>query len=667
MSRNRKPVARPGSATPPNGPGIELLERRELLSAYYVSWSEGNDANAGTASAPWRTLQHAADSLAAGDVVTVRAGLYAGFQLTTDGTASAPIRFVAEPGVTIDRPNAVTPDAINLEGADYVVIDNFTITGAGRAGIRTVANHHVTIRHNLRDQTGSQWGIFASFSDDLLVENNQVTRQMEHGIYVSNSDRPVIRGNAAWENGGSGIHLRGDADEGGDGIITGALLEGNELWRNGDHDRNANTDPVWAAIDCDGVQDSRIQNNLLRTTFADGIILHRTDGADGSKNNVVANNTIQMHAGSGAALNLQDASTGNTAFNNLLLAASGTAIRISPDSTGGFVSDFNLFLVTSRFLIDGSLSEIGLDEWRTQSGQDAQSLVAADEWEVFADYSLGDHHLKAGSPAVDAGVASLGGRAAPSVDAENAARPVGAAHDLGAYEFGGTPNPGPGPGPRAPDAATVGLEGDIRRALVIRGTAGDDVVLLRQGRRVVVVEVNGSVRGEFRPDTFERILAYGLDGNDRIELALSTRRYTYLDGGAGNDVLLGGGWHDMLMGGGGADTLSGGNGRDTLFGGADADSLDGGRGSDLLLGGATTYDDSPGPLEYIARIVREVRPYRRKSDLLTAGGDIHPMGATTILPDAAANTLLGGRGRDYFFPTVAIDLLSDRTPRERVV
>ena len=52
---------------------IESLEPRRFLSAYFVSPS-GSDAAAGSAAAPWRTLQHAADTVAAGDVVTVRPG-----------------------------------------------------------------------------------------------------------------------------------------------------------------------------------------------------------------------------------------------------------------------------------------------------------------------------------------------------------------------------------------------------------------------------------------------------------------------------------------------------------------------------------------------------------------------------------------------------------------
>lgn len=62
-----------------------------------------------------------------GDQAVVRAGTYAGFNLDHGGTAAAPVAFAADPGVTIDSPNPAGPhagqDGINLEGADYVVID----------------------------------------------------------------------------------------------------------------------------------------------------------------------------------------------------------------------------------------------------------------------------------------------------------------------------------------------------------------------------------------------------------------------------------------------------------------------------------------------------------------------------------------------------------------
>src|SRR4029077_19978877 len=44
-------------------------------TSYYVS-TTGNDSNPGTQAAPWRTIQHAADTARAGSTVNVRGGIY---------------------------------------------------------------------------------------------------------------------------------------------------------------------------------------------------------------------------------------------------------------------------------------------------------------------------------------------------------------------------------------------------------------------------------------------------------------------------------------------------------------------------------------------------------------------------------------------------------------
>src|SRR5207237_7516490 len=84
----------------------------------------------GSTSAPWLSLQHAADSVHPGDTVTVRAGNYKGFNITQSGTSTAPIAFNADPGVVINQPMSWGGIlfGINASGPSYNIINGFTIT-----------------------------------------------------------------------------------------------------------------------------------------------------------------------------------------------------------------------------------------------------------------------------------------------------------------------------------------------------------------------------------------------------------------------------------------------------------------------------------------------------------------------------------------------------------
>jgi parallel beta-helix repeat protein len=401
---------------------FETLEPRLALAALYVA-TNGNDSNSGSADDPWLTLQKAANSVRAGDTVVVRPGEYAGFDLRRDGTTADRIIFAAQPGVVINSPNSRTPDGINLEGADYVTIDGFTVVGMPRTGIRSVTNHGVILRNNRCDQNG-RWGILTGFSEDVTIENNECSRSAaEHGIYVSNSaDNPVVRGNVLWGNRANGLHMNGDIEVGGgDGIISAALVENNAIYDNG---RGGGS-----GINCDGVQSSRIQNNLLYNNHASGISLYRIDGGGSSIGNVVVNNTIVQAADARWAINIADGSTGNTLLNNILFNAHPFrgVITVESDSLVGLVSDYNV--VMDRFSADGGGTRLTLAQWRAATGQDAHSIIAAPA-DLFVDPAASDYRLKSGSPAIDRGTASQ----APSHDLAGIARPSGAAVDIGAYE-----------------------------------------------------------------------------------------------------------------------------------------------------------------------------------------------------------------------------------------
>ena len=106
-------------------------------ATFWVS-ADGDDAAAGTEDEPWATLQHAADTVAAGATVYVRGGTYAQrVQLHVSGEAGRPVTFAPAPGETVvlDGSTLEAPAGqsamIEIDSQRYVVIDGFEITGYG--------------------------------------------------------------------------------------------------------------------------------------------------------------------------------------------------------------------------------------------------------------------------------------------------------------------------------------------------------------------------------------------------------------------------------------------------------------------------------------------------------------------------------------------------------
>lgn len=230
----------------------------------------------------------------------------------------------------------------------------------------------------------------------------------------------MIRANILSNNRGCGIHMNGDLGQGGDGIISGALVENNVIFENGKGGGSA--------INCDGVQDSKFQNNLLYNNRAGGISLFRGDGAAGSTGNSLINNTIVQAADARWAVNITGQSTNNLIANNILLhKGSKGSITVSADSLPGLRSDHNI--VVDRFSADDGGRFIQLAEWRSATGLDQHSRVARPQ-DLFVHPDSSDYNLRAGSPALDAADPAL----APDSDIESKKRPFGARPDIGAYE-----------------------------------------------------------------------------------------------------------------------------------------------------------------------------------------------------------------------------------------
>ncbi|TSC71929.1 MAG: fibronectin, type III domain-containing protein, partial [Parcubacteria group bacterium Gr01-1014_38] len=362
------------------GIGVLLLAGasvRGQATTLHVS-PTGSDANACTAAAPCRQIRRALALAQPGTTISVADGSYLGFDVSNqNGTPTAPIviRAAGQNAVvtpTTDR--ADNRDTISITSSSYLVIDGLRSSNANRAGIRVSLSSNITVRNGVFGNNG-MWGIFTDFTaPGLVLENNKTFGSVgQHGIYVSNSqvvnDNPVIRGNESFGNTQNGIQVNGDCFSGGDGTISGALIEGNIV-----HDNNLK------GFSLISMSDSVVRNNLI---YNNGIVggaggVHLADEpgcGKPSNNNVVVNNTVVEPRIAGVRMSL--GAQGNVLFNNLIVSAQGIA-----DETG-----LNTVDATSNVL---RTSTTGL----------------------FVNPAAGDYHLLPSSPpqgpAYDVGADELG-------------------------------------------------------------------------------------------------------------------------------------------------------------------------------------------------------------------------------------------------------------------
>lgn len=110
------------------------------------------------------------------------------------------------------------------------------------------------------------------------------------------------------------------------------------------------------------------------------------------------------------------------------------------------------------------------------------------------------------------------------------------------------------------------------------GTPGDDFVCV-EGKRLVANDLDVVF------EQIDDLMLFGNRGDDVLDAADSDVRRNLLDGGAGNDRLLGSAFSDRMFGGPGQDLLRGGAGNDVMSGGEDNDRLYGQQGRDDMNGG----------------------------------------------------------------------------------
>lgn len=419
-------------------------------TTYYVN-PAGNDANAGTAAAPWKTLAKATSTAKAGSTVIVQAGTYNEvLRPSISGTSSALITFKSE-----TARGAKITSGVDLSSADYVRADGFDITNPTaeayavtvQAYSSTAHGHGVQIANNYIHDGGGH-AVWACNVTDLLIENNEMYNNYHDGIIVTgasrNNQNVTIRGNYIHHNGQDGIHPEGNN----------FLIENNRI------DDQYSTAQHQDGLEIYGpINGMVIRNNIISDTTQN--IYVSAENYAGSYirnveilgNLVFARNNPNLGKGIFVVGNTADVTNirveGNTfayvAMNPFTDAyasssscyISGLTVRnnifymcdMSLGLTNPATIDYNIHYYPSYFDIvnNGGTYYTSLTALSSATGFETHGLQVDP---LFVNAAARDFHLTSSSPAINKGITVVD----LTVDPDGNPRPLGGTYDIGAYE-----------------------------------------------------------------------------------------------------------------------------------------------------------------------------------------------------------------------------------------
>jgi hypothetical protein len=433
--------------------------------AYVVSTS-GNDANAGTASAPWRTLQKAADTVPAGATVLVRSGSYAGFVMRRSGTIGSVIAIKGYPGDTrpVIQGDASTVNVIRLTAVHDVALAGLVVQGAAAdksgAGVRVEnGSARISVTGSLLTNNFS-YGIYVSGSTDVTIADDEFSYNAQ-GITVSRAGEGVlITRNLVHDQNRMVVNTPGGNDDHGavgiafvktTGHITASF---NQVWNN----RAVSYDYGWdgGAFEIFGAShvsmlDNRMWNNK-------NVLETGTDGELACSDNLFARNVAYGATTAGTSVGLmlrcdQDDRILNNTFyglddwvftivngggtygstvdglhilNNIIDQNSGKIYAFMSAMPASLIIDRNLLYNGSGgtlAYVAGKGSTASLATLRNWTGYEGTGVNANPQ---FVDAAGHDLRVVTGSPAIDHGMFL-----SPITDGY-----VGSAPDIGRYEMG---------------------------------------------------------------------------------------------------------------------------------------------------------------------------------------------------------------------------------------
>ncbi len=438
---------------------------------FFVS-TAGNDGNVGSFAAPWNTIVHAKNTLAAGDTAYIEDGVSQTSQdnftaylsmdnngASNSGTPTAPKALIAYPNATATVGVAGglhygirTPNIGANE--DYWVISQLHIIGGtqamdlGGTGWRIIGNEMQC--PGADDQVGcfemsggNQTRFYGNEVHNAGI--NPTSSKFYHAVYFSTDSNHIDVG---WNH----IH---------DNFTCRALQF---------HSSPLCT-PSCGSADTTGFDqfDLHVHDNLIHGDNCNGINFATVDPSKGTVeayNNVIYNvgrmDPLQL-GGSFSCIYVAGITnngvpgTGTVdVFNNTVSDCAANSSSNATGSRGAFgvgggpatllmrLRNNVAYQLPGEIYVDGSLAQITGDTnlWFGVGSAPSQTTNNQTGDPVFFNRTLGDFHLTTSSPAKDIGLTVLPNNSfAPNpgptvgVDKDGVLRPQGTAFDLGAYEF----------------------------------------------------------------------------------------------------------------------------------------------------------------------------------------------------------------------------------------
>lgn len=447
---------------------LPLADTAKAVPATYYVATDGLDSNPGTLAEPWLTPQKALNEMVAGDTTYIRAGEYNTNNLITVNSGSA-----IDGYITLQNYNSeeVTIHMYETNWNGFRIEDDYIkVIGLNFDGLDA---GHLIYGNETDGYYSCRYGVYSQNADYVLIQNchlsytywctlyctgctnitydnneldhpRQITYGGEECMSICNTSDFEVKYCIVHDGGNPalGIDMKEGSHDGSvhhcevynlPGTYNGGIyIDGRgdsyniDIYNNLVHDILGTGSvgiSVGEELEQYSVYNVNIYNNIIYNVKFCGFYITQNGTADFADIYFV-NNTL-YNICQGTYYTCAHLGTVDIAFASNIVIRNN--IFYSTYANTYYVYDPNDLYGNAKLFVDHNLWYNSGGVW--QGGQKGTNTVELDP--LFANPALADFHIPSGSPAKNAGSATL----APDTDYDGNARPSGGTDDIGAFEY----------------------------------------------------------------------------------------------------------------------------------------------------------------------------------------------------------------------------------------